>query len=354
MCIPILPSAAGLLPSSDPWQEGHWTPGTGHVPSLCCGQRHRGMPSPRRGRCGRYAEGRLADALGPRVTKRECGLVVDAFLDAVEEALARGDRIELRGFGTFKVRHRKARKARNPWTGEAVEVAARDVPGLPTIEASPQPSGPRLWRVRGVRALGGRSRAMVWPPGPRCGPRFPPAARRGVRARRPPSCGRPAHQRRSTSPSVAAADAPVQRAAAASSTCSRGRPPHASRVQFVGGDERQNPVRRPERRRASPADLAHQVRVADRLHAEGRRPQARAARSASGVENTPPGARGRPRDGYGSRPEGRAWGRLSRDGRPGRAPTPSRTTLVYLYRGRPDRRAIVLQAQRRRTGRIDE
>ena len=70
----------------------------------------------------------VADAIGPRVTKRECGLVVDAFLDAVKEALARGDGIELRGFGTFKVRHRQARTGRNPRTGEEVEVPPRYVP----------------------------------------------------------------------------------------------------------------------------------------------------------------------------------------------------------------------------------
>ena len=69
-----------------------------------------------------------ADAVGPSVTKRECGLMVDAFLDALKDALARGDGIELRGFGTFKVRHRKARTGRNPRTGETVEVPARDVP----------------------------------------------------------------------------------------------------------------------------------------------------------------------------------------------------------------------------------
>ena len=70
----------------------------------------------------------VADAVGPSVTKRECGLMVDAFLDALKEALARGDGIELRGFGTFKVRHSKARTGRNPRTGETVEVPARDVP----------------------------------------------------------------------------------------------------------------------------------------------------------------------------------------------------------------------------------
>ena len=51
-----------------------------------------------------------------------------AFLDALTDALARGDRIELRGFGAFKVRHRKARTGRNPRTGEPVEAPLRDVP----------------------------------------------------------------------------------------------------------------------------------------------------------------------------------------------------------------------------------
>ncbi len=70
----------------------------------------------------------VADAVGPRVTKRDCGLVVDAFLDAVKDALARGHNIEIRGFGTFKLRHRKARTARNPRTGEAVAVPPRVAP----------------------------------------------------------------------------------------------------------------------------------------------------------------------------------------------------------------------------------
>ena len=72
--------------------------------------------------------GQVADAIGPGVTKGECRLVIDGFLGAVREALARGDGIEIRGFGTFKVRHRKARTARNPRTGEPVELPPRRVP----------------------------------------------------------------------------------------------------------------------------------------------------------------------------------------------------------------------------------
>ena len=70
----------------------------------------------------------VADAIGPGVTKKDCALVVDGFLGALKKAMAEGENVEIRGFGTFKVRERKPRTARNPRTGEAVEVPARTVP----------------------------------------------------------------------------------------------------------------------------------------------------------------------------------------------------------------------------------
>ena len=70
----------------------------------------------------------VAEAIGPGVTKRDCALVVDGFLNAVKRALAEGETIEIRGFGTFKVRERKERMARNPRTGEPVRVPARSTP----------------------------------------------------------------------------------------------------------------------------------------------------------------------------------------------------------------------------------
>jgi integration host factor subunit beta len=70
----------------------------------------------------------VAEAIGPGVTKKDCALVVDGFLNAVKKALTQGENIEIRGFGTFKVRERKPRKARNPRTGDAVRVPARQVP----------------------------------------------------------------------------------------------------------------------------------------------------------------------------------------------------------------------------------
>lgn len=70
----------------------------------------------------------VAEAIGPGVTKKDCALVVDAFLNAVKRAIANGENIEIRGFGTFKIRKRKSRMARNPRTGEPVKVPARFVP----------------------------------------------------------------------------------------------------------------------------------------------------------------------------------------------------------------------------------
>jgi len=70
----------------------------------------------------------VAEAIGPGITKKDCALVVDGFLNAVKRALATGENIEIRGFGTFKVCRRKMRMARNPRTGDPVEVPSRAVP----------------------------------------------------------------------------------------------------------------------------------------------------------------------------------------------------------------------------------
>jgi integration host factor beta subunit len=55
-------------------------------------------------------------------------LVVDGTIDAIADALASGDKIDLRGFGTFGVRESAARTGRNPQTGEAINIPARRVP----------------------------------------------------------------------------------------------------------------------------------------------------------------------------------------------------------------------------------
>lgn len=64
------------------------------------------------------------------LTKVETEAVVKGFLDTVIDALKRGESIELRGFGTFKVVTRKARVARNPKTNQEVRVPEQRVPTL--------------------------------------------------------------------------------------------------------------------------------------------------------------------------------------------------------------------------------
>jgi integration host factor subunit beta len=64
----------------------------------------------------------------PRFSGRDAEIVVNAVFDSMTEALARGERIEIRGFGSFVVKHRKAREGRNPKTGAVVPVAAKRVP----------------------------------------------------------------------------------------------------------------------------------------------------------------------------------------------------------------------------------
>jgi len=69
-----------------------------------------------------------SEAIGPGITKKDCAVVVDAFLNAIKDAMAEHKNIEIRGFGTFKVRELKSRLARNPRTGDPVEVPPRAVP----------------------------------------------------------------------------------------------------------------------------------------------------------------------------------------------------------------------------------
>ncbi len=70
----------------------------------------------------------ISRTAGPTISKKDCARVVDAFLDAIKDALQQQKNIEVRGFGTFKIRQRKTRMARNPRTGDPVEVSARPVP----------------------------------------------------------------------------------------------------------------------------------------------------------------------------------------------------------------------------------
>ena len=68
----------------------------------------------------------VAEATG--LTKVETEAVMNGVMATIIESLGRNERVELRGFGTFGVKHRMPKKARNPGTGEAIYLPERHVP----------------------------------------------------------------------------------------------------------------------------------------------------------------------------------------------------------------------------------
>src|SRR6478735_10997105 len=68
----------------------------------------------------------------PHLYQRDVENIVNAILDAIGDALARGDRVELRGFGAFSVKKRDARTGRNPRTGASVSISEKVVPVFKT------------------------------------------------------------------------------------------------------------------------------------------------------------------------------------------------------------------------------
>jgi integration host factor subunit beta len=62
------------------------------------------------------------------LTKKDCELIVDTVFQNMKDALQRGEKIEIRGFGSFTVRVRRAKEGRNPKTGEKVSIPEKRIP----------------------------------------------------------------------------------------------------------------------------------------------------------------------------------------------------------------------------------
>jgi len=61
------------------------------------------------------------------LTKKQVETIINTIFDGMKDALARGEKIEIRGFGNFRLKQRNAKTARNPRTGEKVQVTAKQV-----------------------------------------------------------------------------------------------------------------------------------------------------------------------------------------------------------------------------------
>jgi integration host factor subunit beta len=62
------------------------------------------------------------------LSKKQTEVVIEEIFESIKDSLAKGGKVEIRGFGNFKLRSRNARKARNPKTGESVDVPPKKVP----------------------------------------------------------------------------------------------------------------------------------------------------------------------------------------------------------------------------------
>jgi DNA-binding protein HU-beta len=74
-------------------------------------------------------KGNLVDHMAEttQLTKKEAEQVMDAVLGQITEALAKGEKVDLRGFGSFEATAKKERQGRNPQTGDAITIAAKTV-----------------------------------------------------------------------------------------------------------------------------------------------------------------------------------------------------------------------------------
>lgn len=69
------------------------------------------------------------------LTKKDTERVIAATIDAITEALVKGERVQISGFGTFETKAREARMGRNPHTKEAIEIPATRVPSFKASKA---------------------------------------------------------------------------------------------------------------------------------------------------------------------------------------------------------------------------
>ena len=69
------------------------------------------------------------------LTKKDAERAINATIDAITETLAKGDKVQVAGLGSFEVKNREARTGRNPQTGETIQIAASKLPAFKAAKA---------------------------------------------------------------------------------------------------------------------------------------------------------------------------------------------------------------------------
>ena len=111
-------------------------------------------------------------------TKKEADVAISAALAAIQKALKKGDSVTLVGFGTFSVSKRKARKGRNPQTGEAIKIAAKAKEGPTGPVGIAGPVGTVGVKTDGLCEAPNATAANLPPPSPAIQPAINPVDQR--------------------------------------------------------------------------------------------------------------------------------------------------------------------------------
>ena len=101
-------------------------------------------------------------AAAVQMPKHQTDAVITAFLEAIMAALQPGQRVDLRGFGSFRLRHRRARTGRNPRTGDPVPIPAKQVPTFTAGKAFQALVHPDAARAHDAPKGAARKQPTLW------------------------------------------------------------------------------------------------------------------------------------------------------------------------------------------------
>jgi integration host factor subunit beta len=113
-----------------PYRERSLTRGIGDDTLLRLAWPKKLFDEPPFRRTGGMTKAELVERVAEKInlTKKQTETIVNILLNSITEALSNGDKVELRGFGSFRIRERNPREGRNPKTGETVSIPAKKVP----------------------------------------------------------------------------------------------------------------------------------------------------------------------------------------------------------------------------------